>query len=228
MKLPLIGKSGELVRILVLIGLLVIISPVVLTLFYTTRTIYQLLGENRELKQAITNLTEESQIGYAKVLSQETTDGRLWTRLLFVETDRTDPTQRILEKEYRIEGDVVHFDALIVKFDNRIVMDGKERAIYLWRRIYGEHTKPEDGLPIETEGAEPQRYADIGAKLSLRDRTLFWSEIWDLSNDLDRLKEAGVHAIYGNVNYRRLRPGLIYVFKINPTGGLYSEIVPDL
>jgi hypothetical protein len=195
---------------------------------HTGKAITELLSENKELKQAITNLTEENQIGYAKVLSQQTRDGRLYTHLLFVETDRSDPAKRILEREYDIEGDVVHFDALIVKFDDKIVMDGKERAIYLWRRIYGEQMKPEDGYPIETEGAEPRRYADLCSRLSLHDRTLFWSEIWKLSNDPNRLKDAGIRAIYGNVNYRQLKPGLIYVFRINNTGNLYSEPVPAL
>jgi len=41
--------------------------------------------------------------------------------------------KRVLEKEYEIEGDIIHFDALIVKFDEQLVMDGKERTLYLWR-----------------------------------------------------------------------------------------------
>ncbi|MBE3143396.1 MAG: hypothetical protein IMZ61_05655, partial [Planctomycetes bacterium] len=91
-------------------------------------TIHQLLNENKQLKEAITNLTTEEQIGYAKVIKQETQNGKLITTLKFVETARNDKLKKILEKDYTIEGDVVHFDALIVKFDNKIVMDGKERA----------------------------------------------------------------------------------------------------
>ncbi|MHC4146696.1 MAG: hypothetical protein ACYSUD_18220, partial [Planctomycetota bacterium] len=34
-------------------------------------TIHELLVENKQLKQAITNLTGEDQIGYAKVIAQE-------------------------------------------------------------------------------------------------------------------------------------------------------------
>lgn len=195
---------------------------------YASRTIYQLLGENRELKAAITNLTHEDQIGYAKVLSQEERDGRLYTKLLFVETARGDMTARILEREYEIEGDVVHFDALIVKFGPEVVMDGKERALYLWRRVYGEKMTPEQGFPIEEPGAPPARYADLSARLSLADRDLFWDEVWALSDDPERLAKAGVRAIYGNVVYKRVRPGLIYVFKIDATGGLFPEVVPAL
>jgi hypothetical protein len=125
-----------------------------------------------------------------------------------------------------VEGDVVHFDALIVKFDNRYVADGKGRALYLWRRIYGEKMTPESGSPIEEAGAEPKRYAELLAKLSLRDRRLFWTEIWKLSNDPARLKSAGVQALYGNDVYASLAPGLLYVFKIGNAGQFYVEAVP--
>jgi hypothetical protein len=191
-------------------------------------TIHELLDENRQLKQAITNLTEEDQIGYAKVLSQRNDNGRLLTTLRFVETARGDKTRRILQKEYTLEGDVVHFDALIVTFGDKMVMDGRARALYLWRRIYGEKMAPQDGFPIEEPGAEPTRYAGLLQALPIKERQLFWTEIWDLANNLDKLKEHDIKAIYGNVVYRKLCEGLIYVFKITPAGELSVEVVPDM
>jgi hypothetical protein len=196
--------------------------------FSAGKTLLDLVRENKELKQAVANLTHETQIGYAKVISQQTREGRLYTRLKFVETDPADPLKRLLEKEYEIEGDVVHFDALIVTFEPQLVMDGRERSLYLWRRIYGETMTPEQGLPIETPGDEPKRYAALCEKLSIKDRTLFWREIWQLSNDPAALQHIGVRAIYGNVVYRKLKPGLIYIFKISPTGVVTPEIIPDL
>ena len=188
----------------------------------------RLLVENATLRESIANLTTETQIGYAKVMGQEMWDGVLYTRILFVETDPEDMTRRVLEKEYEIEGDVAHFDALIVKFTEPMVMDGRERAMYLWRRVYGEKMRPEDGFAIQTQQAEPKRYAAIGRKLSMDERQRFWTEIWELSNDPKRLESQGIHAVFGNVVYKRLRPGLIYVFKINATGGIYPEMVPEL
>ena len=57
-------------------------------------TIHQLLNENKQLKEAITNLTAEEQIGYAKVIKQETKDGKVWTTLRFVETARDDKLKK--------------------------------------------------------------------------------------------------------------------------------------
>ena len=63
-------------------------------------TIHELLAENKTLKQAITNLTDEDQIGYAKVIDQGFRDGELLTTIKFVETARGDKLTSILEKEY--------------------------------------------------------------------------------------------------------------------------------
>lgn len=224
------GRSirGRIVLTALAAGALVVLGVLGVASFYGAKTIHDLLGENKVLKRAIENLTAEDQIGYAKVLSQEERNGRLMTRLLFVETSRDDPLDRILEKEYEIEGDVIFFDALIVKFGAEVVADGRERALYLWRRIYGETMSPASGFALEDPGVEPARYAELCAKLSLKHRRMFWSEIWELSDDPGRLSKSGVKAIYGNVVYKKIRPGFIYIFKIDATGSVYPEVVPDL
>jgi len=191
-------------------------------------TIHELLAENKNLKQAITNLTSEDQIGYAKVIDQGFRDGELFTTIKFVETARGDKLTNILEKQYTIAGDVVHFDALIVKFGSKMVTDGRAKALYLWRRVYGEKMSPAEGFAIEQPGAEPRRYKDLLQLLPIDKRHMFWSNIWDLANDTEKLTAYDIEAIYGNAVYGKLRKGLIYVFKINSTGQVYPEVVPDI
>ncbi|MFA6174466.1 MAG: hypothetical protein WC334_08635 [Kiritimatiellales bacterium] len=211
-------------------GLLTLAAVIFISgaLFYGTKTIHDLLGENKKLKQALTALTHEDQIGYAKVVRQETRSGKLYTAVRFVETARGDRLKILLEKEYEIEGDTVHFDALIVTFSDQAVMDGKERSLYLWRRVYGENTSPAEGFSIEEEGAVPARYDDLLGRLRFYERKIFWSAVWDLANDPEALLQHGIKAIYGNAVYKKLRPGLIYVFKISASGQVYPETVPDL
>ncbi len=217
-----------------MIKLIVILVLVVLAiwggiLFYASKSIHDLLRESTRLKEAIAGLTAEDQIGYARVLKQETTpEGALLTTLRFVETARDDKLKKILQKDYTIEGDIIHFDALVVTFPAPLVMDGRERSLYLWRRVYGEKTSPAEGFPIEGMGTEPQRYQDIFRRLGRTERTTFWNGIWDLANDPESLKAHGIRAVYGNVVYARLRPGLIYVFRISNTGHLYPETVPEM
>ncbi len=209
-------------------ALLIIFAYLSRGLYHGAMTIHELLTENKQLKQAITNLTQEEQIGYSKVINQEFKDGRLFTTIRFVETARDDKLKKILQKEYTIEGDIVHFDALIVKFEDKMVLDGKSRALYLWRRIYGEKMTPQQGYPIEEPGQEPARYSDLLKALPIEQRQLFWSSIWELANDTEKLKQYGIKAIYGNVVYSKLTEGLIYVFKISPSGQVYPEIIPDM
>ncbi len=211
-------------------GLLALVAVVYLAgaLFYGAKTVHDLLGENKKLKQSLATLTHEDQIGYAKVLKQETRAGKLYSTIRFVETARGNPLETVLQKEYEIEGDIIHFDALIVTFPGQAVMDGKERSIYLWRRIYGEKQPPAGGFAIEEQGAEPARYAGLLARLRMKDRQTFWTAIWDLANDPEALQQHGIKAIYGNAVYKKLQPDLICVFKISPTGQLFLETVPDL
>ena len=196
--------------------------------FYGAKTAQDLLEGNKKLKAALASLSHEDQIGFAKVLRQETRDGKLYSTIRFVETVRGDLLTPVLEKTYEIEGDVVYFDALIITFPAQMVMDGKARSMYLWRRIYGEHQNPADGFPIETPGTHPERYATLLKTLRIPDQKLFWEEIWKLANNPESLRKQGIKAIYGNAVYKRLKPGLIYVFKIGTDGQVYPETVPDL
>ena len=196
--------------------------------YYRALTIHELLTENRQLKQAITNLTTEDQIGYAKVISQIHRDGQLFTTIRFVETARNNKLTKLIEADYTIQGDVIFFDALIVKFGEKMVMDGTQKALYLWRRVYGENTAPENGLTIEQPGREPQRYKDLLELLPPSQRNLFWTNIWQLANDPERLSQYDIKAVYGNVVYSRLKEDLIYVFRITPAGQLYPEVLPDM
>jgi len=198
------------------------------SIFYGSKTVHDLLAGNEKLKIAITSLTHEDQIGFAKVLKQEERDGTLYTTVKFVETARDDMLSKVLEKEYEIEGDVIHFDALVVTFSDEAVMDGKARSLYLWRRVYGESMSPSEGYAIETPGTHPERYAGLLRDLRLPEQQLFWEAIWDLANDPEALRDHGIKAVYGNAVYKRLQPGLIYVFKIGADGHVYPETVLDM
>ncbi|MFC1834755.1 hypothetical protein ACFL2Q_08470 [Thermodesulfobacteriota bacterium] len=222
-------NSWGAVRVRTVIVIVAIAIPATIGTKYVldvTKTIAKLLQENSELRKAIGHLTTEDQIGYAKVLKQEKENGKLYTTLLFVETDRKDKSKVVLKKKYKIEGDIIHFDALVIKFSSDLVMTGKEKALYLWRRVYGEYMPPNQGFPIEQQGVQPKRYAGLLKKLSIKDRKVFWDSIWELANDPERLSDIGVTAIDGKVVYKQLQPGFIYVMKVGSGGDLFAEVVP--
>ncbi|HBG78274.1 MAG TPA: hypothetical protein DDW84_05425 [Phycisphaerales bacterium] len=189
----------------------------------------RLFTENAKLKKAISNLTDAGKIGYAKVISQKLdAKGKIIsTELKFIETSRDNELDKVLEKIYTVDGDIVHFDALIVKFGDKVVMDGQKKSLYLWRRIYGDNTAPSAGFLIEEPNKEPQRYRELLTELPLKQRELFWTNIWDLANDPQKLQRYDIDAIFGNVTYVKLKKGLLYIFRITPTGQVYPEVIPD-
>jgi hypothetical protein len=217
-------------KILLLVLFAAILLLIAIGVYKTGSAIENLLTENKKLKQALTNLTDTGKIGYAKVISQALdSQGKvISTELKFVETARDNELDKILEKNYTIEGDIVHFDALIVKFGNKIVMNGEKKSLYLWRRIYSETMPPDTGFQIEEPNKEPQRYNELLKQLSLRQREVFWESIWSLANDPQKLRKYDIEAIFGDVTYVKLKQGLLYIFRISATGQVYPEVVPDL
>jgi hypothetical protein len=219
-------KQGKIVSTLVICAALVTAATLGLSFYFSSSTIHSLLTENHELNKAIRNLTAEEQIGYATLLSQSTDAlGHKTSMVRFVQTAPGHPDQIVSEQIFPIEGDVVHFDALIVKFSDDYVKDGKGRALYLWRRIYGENTAPANGESIQNPGEAPERYRAITDSLRLKNQPVFWESIWKLANDPERLSQYGVTAVFGNAIYTKMEKGRVYVFKINAHGQIYPDPV---
>ncbi|MGZ0654422.1 hypothetical protein ACWPKO_17705 [Coraliomargarita sp. W4R53] len=218
--------EGKIVGTLVGLTALTVAAVLGLSFYFSSSTIHSLLTENHELNRAISNLTQEEQIGFATVISQNTDAlGQVSTVLKFVQTAAGSPKEIVNEQVYVLQGDVVHFDALIVKFSDAYVREGKERALYLWRRIYDEQTPPEQGQAIEVPESAPERYYAITKSLKLKDRNVFWQAIWSLANDPKQLSEYGITAVFGNAIYTKVKPNKVYLFKIGATGQIYPEVL---
>ncbi|MEO0510268.1 MAG: hypothetical protein AAF065_10470 [Verrucomicrobiota bacterium] len=220
------NQSGKIIFTVVVIAALITASILGISFYFSSSSIHSLLTENHKLNKAIRNLTAEQQIGYASLVSQSNDGlGNVQSLVKFVQTAPENPDEIVSEQLFPINGNIVHFDALIVKFSSQYVQDGKGRALYLWRRIYGENTAPGDGMLIEAPGERPERYSAITKSLRLKNQLVFWDAIWGLANNPKQLSEYGVSAVYGNAIYTKMEPGKVYVFKISATGQIYPELV---
>ena len=219
-------SKGKWIGSLMVLAALVTASLLGISFYHSTASIHKLLTENHQLNKAVRNLTQEEQIGYATLQSQSRNDlGELESVVRFVQTAADNPQTTVSEQLFVVRGDIIYFDALIVKFTNEYVKDGTERALYLWRRIYGETTTPANGDAIEIPGTAPERYYTITESLHLKNRDIFWEAIWELANDPTRLSDYGVQAVFGNAIYTRMQPGKVYIFKISASGQIYPDIV---
>lgn len=220
------ANSGKIIGSLIALAALATAAGLGLSFYFSNSSIHSLLTENHELNKALSNLSREEQIGFATVVSQ-TRDGlgQVTSELKFVQTAAGKPREIVDEQIFSIRGDVVHFDALIVKFSDQAVRAGEERALYLWRRIYGEQTPPEKAQAIQLPGSAPERYHAITKSLKVKDRDVFWEAVWSLANDPGRLSEYGITAVFGNAIYTKVEPDKVYLFKIGSTGQIYPEVV---
>ncbi|ADE54134.1 hypothetical protein [Coraliomargarita akajimensis] len=218
--------SGKILGIAIAFTALATAAILGLSFYFSGSTIHELLTENHQLSKAIRNLTAEESIAYATLQSQQRdANGQLVSTLRFVQTASGNPKQIVSEQLFEISGETAHFDCLIVKFAPEYVQEGKERALFLWRRIYGEQTPPSEGAAIEIPGTAPERYYNITKALRMSNQSLFWEAIWNLANDPDALSQYGVHAVFGNALYLRLEYDRLYQFKVNASGQIYPEVI---
>lgn len=218
-------KRGKFLNWLIVICILLVVVQTSV-FYFSSPNINRLLTQNEKLKSAINNLTAEEQIGYATLLSPKTAkDGRIYSEVRFVQSAAGYPKQITSVESFTVIGDVVHFDALIVKFNNELVQRGKQHALYIWRRIYGDSQQPDKGLPIEQPNSAPERYYEISKTLRIDERKVFWKAIWDLANEPEKLSKHGVSAVFGNAIYCQMQSGKVNLFKINSSGQIYPEII---
>lgn len=219
-------KEGKTLGIILFLITAIVAAIVGIAHYLGSSSIHSLLTNNQRLNEAIKNLTEERQIGYLSVLAQENDElGKITSLVKLTQTAPGNQDRIVSEELFQIAGEVIHLDVLIVKFSDAFVQDGRGRALYLWRRIYGEKTAPEKGETIQRPEEQPDRYRGISKTLRLKDRKVFWNAIWQLAEDPALLNEYGVSAIYGNAVYTKTKPGQIYLIKINASGQIYPDLL---
>ncbi|PXA03813.1 hypothetical protein DDZ13_09220 [Coraliomargarita sinensis] len=220
------ARSGKIIVTIVLLAAIATAAVLGVAFYFSSSSIHSLLTENHKLNKAIRNLTDEQQIGFATLKSRSRNElGQVESLVRFVQTAPGNPDEVISEELFVVEGEVIHFDALIVKFGDEYVKDGKGRALYLWRRIYGDGEAPSEGAPIQKPGQAPERYSAITQSLRLKNQPVFWEAIWELANNPRQLSEYDIQAVFGNAIYTRMEPEKVYLFKISPTGQIYPEVL---
>jgi hypothetical protein len=165
-------------------------------------------------------LKVDHRVAELQVLGQEkhAVSDRLVTRFSFVEVD---DEGRLLEepREFVIEGDVVHVDALVVSFQDEYVEKGdplRGTALCLFRRVYGEYQSPSEAALLDPIGNRPVAYSR-GHEPSKLEKEI-WGDFWEYANNPQKAQEAGVRTAQGKVSYTQLRPQMRYRLMLRSTG----------
>jgi hypothetical protein len=187
----------------------------------------------REQKETIVKLEQDKQRleAYLKILKRidrrarvevlrqaKDQQGILQTTIRFTEVDDTGKPLNA-SRELTLPGQEVYFDTLVIKFDDHFVEQDdpvKGRALMLFRRIFSNTMRAEDGFVIDAQGQVPQVYADRQVPSNFEQD--LWKRFWELANNDKLAKEHGVRAIHGDAPYMRLEPDRVYEVCLRSTG----------
>lgn len=140
------------------------------------------------------------------------------SRVRFQELDQSgQPVGEPVEAE--LPGRVAYVESLVIKFDDELVEAGdpwRGASLCLFRRLFTEQTRPEEGVALDPPGQEPAGYAD--AETHPADE--LWRNFWDLADDPAAAAERGVRALHGEAPFVELRDGRSYLVELRASGGL--------
>jgi hypothetical protein len=184
------------------------------------RELQRLQIANRLLKvnRRVAQIDVVSQTGSAKA-------GDLATKFTFQEIG-SDNKPLDEPRTFTVRGDVVYFDAWVVKYEDRLVEAGdplRSMSICLFRRIFGESQEPRNGFVLDAVGSTPVAYRTAGA-MTDSEREI-WSKFWDYANSPALAGQVGIRAAHGEAPSIKLKPGKRYRLSLRASGGL--EIVTE-
>jgi len=184
--------------------------------------------ETLRLKTYLKLLEYTERRAQLEVISQtKDADGETVNKLRFTELDPLGGVvgaQRVLE----IKGDEVYVDTLVIKFEDHFVEEAdplKGKALLLFRRIFTNRVKPDDGYVLDRNGVAPELYAAKTAPNAF-EREL-WTRFWEVANSEQLARQAGVKAMHGQALYGRLVPNVVYTLLMRSTGEMIIPTPKD-
>jgi hypothetical protein len=189
--------------------------------------ITQLGRELEKVETSLAMLKVDHRIARLSAVDQTKDDatGKIATLVEFVElNDEGQPIDT--PRQFRIPGDTVYIDAWVVKFDDKYVEAAdieRGTSLILFKRLFGNDQKPDDGFPLDQQGVAPKAYAR-GGKMSDFQKSIF-DDFWSIANDKAKADEKGISAAYGDAGYMKVEKGKKYTVKVRSIGT--PEIVPE-
>lgn len=182
------------------------------------------LRQVETLKRVVERLSSERRIAEAVLVDQQVdpATGRLASTVRFAEYGRDG--RRLPERHFRVFGDEIYFDALVIKFQDHYVAAGdalRGKSIYLFRRVFGNQQAPEDGILIDDSQpstAIPNVYR-LDAHPTDYERDL-WNNFWYYASNRKEAEQRGVRVLMGEAVYQKMVLNQLYHLRIEADGGI--------
>lgn len=206
----------------------VVLGGVIYTAFQLKNLYHEKQIEIERLNTIVTRFKGEDRIAQVIVTdrSVDPETGEIITAIKFLENDRDQNT--LQPRHFKIKGDVIYFDALVIKFDHDYIERGEAlrgKSIALFRRVFGETQAPEDGFQIDEKMDQhgvPDIYRVDKTPSDLEKE--LWSDFWGYAANPEDAKKLGVRVIQGEAVYNRFIPDNIYTLTLDHDGGLNIKV----
>ncbi len=183
--------------------------------------------EQSILQKIITRLRADSRVAEVLVtgVNYNQALSKNFTTIKFLEygTDQ----KALPAKYFTFPGNVIQFQALVVRFDDHFIMAGdklKGKSVYLFWKAFmldGANTKE---FPINYIREIPQGSKLEGAGNWVEDK--FWQNFWRYAFNKDTAGNAGVKNVQIEAPGAMFVPGYLYTVKIEHNGGLRIDTSP--
>jgi hypothetical protein len=187
-------------------------------------SLYEWYREREVLRQIVARLTAEEKVAEVWVEDyRKAPDGRMEKlRLKVMEYGRDGKPLPPVFCEFTT-NDVVHFEALVIRLDDAIVMDGRGKSVHLFRRAFAldDSGNTYQSCDITRPMAVPGGYRLEGA--GPREREIeerYWKKFWELALDEGARRSAGVKNAQIEAPATRFVPGRLYRLSLEADGGL--------
>lgn len=146
-------------------------------------------------------------------------DGKTRTRLMWQEIG--DAELRSLPGEIEVVGTQVYIEALVLKFDLKLVAEGdpaRGTSLAMFRRAFGDEQSSETGPRLDRDPPpRPIDEKDPSAAATARE---LWAKFWQLVDDPALARRMGVRIAQCEAPSAPMQPGQVWEVCLDAAGGL--------
>lgn len=188
----------------------------------TTANLEQARIENEKLATSLKLLKVDRRMANVEILELGTDEeGRPEMLVRFTEIDRAgNPVGA--SRDFTLSGDRLYIDCWIVSFDDKYVEEAdllRATSLCVFKSIYGDIDGPRNAHSLDAQSVS------AGAPGIYRDEEQntfeekIWGDFWNVCNDVEKQRELGIRASYGQANYVRVEEGKVYQVQLRASGG---------
>ncbi len=194
-----------------------------------TATVAEQKQQIEKLDLALRLLKVRRRVAQLRVIDQipDEEQGTVVSRVEFAELNENgEPIGE--PKRFSVTGETIYVDSWVVKFEDRFVESAaidRNTSLVLFRRLFTDKQKPEEGFSLDPVGHRPAAYGDQRPMSDLEKQ--IWGEFWTIATDEQKAKQLGIRAAHGEAPSVPLKKGMVYRIELRAADGLSIRPEPN-